>query len=372
MADAAVTVIGAGVVGLATAAELAAHFAPVLLLERYPKVGQETSSRNSEVIHAGLYYPHGSLKAELCIEGRHLLYELAERHGIPHRRVTKIITAASPGELEALERLYHHGRNNGVELELITAGAAHALEPHIASAGAIVSPTTGIISAHGLMDYFHHAALERGAVVQTRCEVTGIARVSGGYAVMIREGGEESTFTTERLVNAAGLESDTIAALAGIDVDAADYRLHWCKGSYFALNGALRHLVQRLVYPVPPKESLGVHALMDLAGRVRFGPDVEYLPGRTLAYAVDEEKRPAFAASVRHILPMVKDDDLTPDMSGIRPKLQRKGEPVRDYIIAEESGRGLPGFINLIGIESPGLTASPAIARRVLSLCRSL
>ena len=371
MADVAVTIIGGGAVGLAVAAGVAKHYSPVYLLERNPKYGQETSSRNSEVIHAGIYYPHGSLKARLCVRGRTMVYELCERHDIPHRRITKIITAAHQGELPELERLYQHGLANGVELSMMTAEQVHAMEPHIASVGGIHSPTTGIISAHGLMDYYYHAARENGAEVQTHCEVIGLAKANGGYEVTIREGAQRSTFTSERVVNAAGLESDTIASLAGIDVDAAGYRIHYCKGSYFALSGSMSKLVTRLVYPVPPKESLGVHALVDLSGRVKFGPDVEYLPQRVLDYRVEESKRQTFAESVRRIMPMVRDEDLTPDMSGIRAKLQAQGGPARDFIIRHECDKGLAGLYSLVGIESPGLTASPAIAEYVLELLRS-
>jgi L-2-hydroxyglutarate oxidase LhgO len=368
MADAAVTVIGGGVVGLAIAAELAREYQPLFLLERHPKYGQETSSRNSEVIHAGIYYPHGSLKATLCVEGKHLLYELCETHDIPYRRITKIITAARPEELPQLEKLYAHGTGNGVELEMLTADQVHALEPHIASAGGILSPSTGIISAHGLMDYYYHAARERGAEIQTHCEVVGVLKKNPEFEITIKEGEETSSFTSEWVINAAGLECDTIAALAGIDVDAAGYRLHHCKGSYFAVTGPRSRILSRLVYPIPPKESLGVHALVDLGGRLKFGPDVEYMGARDYNYTVDDAKRHAFAESVRRIVPSIEDSDLTPDMSGIRAKLQAKGEPVRDYVIRHEADRGLPGLINLIGIESPGLTASPAIARYVAEL----
>jgi L-2-hydroxyglutarate oxidase LhgO len=365
MADAAVTVIGAGAVGLAIGAELSRLHSPVFILERYAKYGQETSSRNSEVIHAGMYYPHNSLKATLCVEGREILYDLCARHQIPHHRITKIITAATAAEVPGLEKLFAHGRGNGVELEMLTAEQVHGMEPHIASTAGIFSPTTGIISAHGLMDYYYHTARNNGAEVQTHCEVVGLEKSGNGYRVTINEGGTISSFTSERVVNAAGLESDTIAALAGIDVDTAGYRIRFCKGSYFALSGAKAQLIKRLVYPVPPKESLGVHALIDLAGRVKFGPDVEYLSERKLEYAVDETKRHVFAESVRRIMPSVEDEDLTPDMSGMRAKLQGPGEPVRDFVIRHEADRGLPGLINLIGIESPGLTSSPAIARYV-------
>lgn len=368
MADAAVTIIGGGVVGLAIAAELSPTHSPLFVLERREKYGQETSSRNSEVIHAGIYYPHHSLKAKMCVDGRRLLYDMCEKHGVPFRRITKVITATSQDEVPGLEKLYQHGLGNGAELELLTEKQVHALEPHIASVAGILSPSTGILSAHGLMDCYYHTAKAHGAEIQTHCEVVGVEKRSADFLITIRESNGLSTFTSERVVNAAGLECDTISQLAGIDIDAAGYRIHYAKGCYFALPSSYRNLITRLVYPVPTKETLGVHALIDLGGRVKFGPDIEYLPDRSLNYDVDENKRHAFAESVRRILPMVKDDDLSPDMSGIRPKLQTEGGKVQDFIIREEADKGLPGFINLVGIESPGLTASPAIARHVRKL----
>jgi L-2-hydroxyglutarate oxidase LhgO len=204
--------------------------------------------------------------------------------------------------------------------------------------------------------------------LQVRCSVKGLERDGGIYRITIREQGGESTFTSDRVVNAAGMEADTIAALAGIDVDGEGYRLHWCKGSYFTLPSGYRNLVSRLVYPVPTKHSLGVHVVLDLGGRIKFGPDVEYLQERTPDYSVAEGKRSAFGESARRILPAVRDEDLTPDMSGIRAKLQPPGGQTRDFLIREEADRGLPGLVNLVGIESPGLTASPAIARYVTRL----
>jgi len=368
MADAAITVIGGGVVGLAIAAELSRGHAPLILVERNPKYGQETSSRNSEVIHAGIYYAGGSLKARLCVEGNRLLYEICGRHDIPHRRVTKIITATRASEEPELLRLHALGTGNGVALRMMSAAEVLALEPQIVTVGGLFSPNTGIISAHALMDFFCRTAKEQGAHVQTHCTVEALERRSDDYLITLNEGGERSTITSERVINAAGLESDTIAALAGIDVDGAGYRLHYSRGCYFSLPASLSACVSRLVYPVPTNETLGVHAVVDLGGRLKFGPDIEYLRDRVLDYRVDEKKRGDFGASVRRILPHIRDEDLTPDMSGIRPKLQGPGEPPRDFLIREESDRGLPGFINLVGIESPGLTASPAIARYVAGL----
>lgn len=368
VADTAVTVVGAGVVGLAVAARLAPSYPNLVLLERKERHGLETSSRNSEVIHAGLYYPEGSLKARLCVEGNRRLYEIGARHGVPHRRCTKLITATTPEELPALERLLALGRASGVALRQISAEEAHALEPRVRFAGALFSPDTGIVSAHDLMDLFLSQARAAGALFQPQSELVAIERRTADYRLVLRRREQTESFTCERVVNAAGLEADSVAELAGIDLDAASYRLRWCKGSYFSASGGHAGLLSRLVYPLPGLVSLGVHALIDLAGRLRFGPDVEYLPERRLDYRVDEAKRAAFGEAVRRLVPSIRDEDLAPDISGIRPKLQGPGQPFRDFVIAEESARGLPGFVNLVGIDSPGLTASPAIAEHVAGL----
>lgn len=368
MPDFAVVIVGGGVVGLAIAAEISKSHAPVVLVERNDRYGSETSSRNSEVIHAGLYYPEGSLKARLCVEGNRRLYELCSHHDIPHRRFTKILTATTPDELLAAEAIFERGKANGARLERLTAEHVHALEPHIVSVGGILSHSTGVISAHGLMDYFAHTAKSNGTILQLRCAVVSIEHGTDGYTLGLLEGNERSSITAERVINAAGLESDTIAELAGMNVEKEGYRLHWSKGCYFSAPGAYRGKVSRLIYPVPTRHSLGIHVVLDLAGRLRFGPDVEYLADRKPDYTVNPARRAAFAASVRRILPFVQDEDLTPDMAGIRPKLQRPDEEFRDFVIKEESDKGLPGFINLIGIESPGLTASPAIANMMSAL----
>jgi L-2-hydroxyglutarate oxidase LhgO len=365
MADTPITVVGAGVVGLAVAARLARRFPELVILERRERPGTETSSRNSEVIHAGLYYPAGSLKARLCVRGRDLLYELCARRQVPHRRVTKLIVARTGEEVPELERLAALGRSNGVELQMKTADQCRALEPAVTAVAGLFSPTTGIISAHGLMDALLREARDHGAILQTRAELVGIERRDGDYRLQLRTPGGVETLTSERVVNAAGLESDTVAGLAGIDVEAAGYRLHWCKGSYFAVNGRKAGLVSRLVYPVPTQVSLGVHAVLGLDGRLRFGPDIEYLPARRLDHAVAESRRAAFGEAVRRLLPAIVDEDLTPDIAGIRPKLQAPGEGFRDFVIAEETARGRAGLVDLVGIDSPGLTSSPAIAEEV-------
>jgi L-2-hydroxyglutarate oxidase LhgO len=224
------------------------------------------------------------------------------------------------------------------------------------------------VDAHGLMDHFLQKTLAAGATLYPEATVEAIEPESGGYRLAIRRDGELESLTTERVVNSAGLEADTVAGLAGIDVEAAGYRQHWCKGSYFSAASRCARLVSTLVYPVTASDSLGVHVVLDTGGRLRFGPDAEYLPERRPDYRVDPARRGAFAEAARRLLPEITDEDLEPDISGIRPKLQAKGGAARDFVISEESARGLPGFVNLLGIESPGLTAAPAIAEHVARL----
>jgi L-2-hydroxyglutarate oxidase LhgO len=365
MADFEIAVIGAGVVGLSIAERLSAKHPRLVVLEKNEKYGLEASSRNSEVIHAGIYYEPGSLKARLCVEGRDELYAICKAHRISYKPMTKLITATTEEELAKLEGILQNAAKNGVRLELLDAPSALKLEPNIRTVGALFSPLTGVISVHDLMDYFYYAATTRGAVVQHRCEVAGVRLTGSEYEITIDEGGSRSNITSEIVINAAGLGSDLVAQMIGIDIEKAGYRLNYVKGSYFAIAPAKAGLVSRLVYPVPSNEGLGVHALLDWGGRLKFGPDVEYLENRVLDYSVADNKRHAFADSIRRILPAITDDDLSPDMSGIRPKLQKKGAPPRDFVIVHETGHNLPGFVNLIGIESPGLTSSPAIARHV-------
>ncbi|MEO5761100.1 MAG: NAD(P)/FAD-dependent oxidoreductase [Vicinamibacteria bacterium] len=365
MSDTSLTVIGAGAVGLAIAARLADRFPDLILLERREHHGTETSSRNSEVIHAGMYYAPGSLKARLCVEGNKLLYEYCARHDVSHVRTTKIIVAMIPEEVAHLEKIMVTGGQNGVEMELITGARSQELEPYVPAVAAIFSPTTGVISAHGLMDSLLHEIKMKGATFQSSAEVVGLEKQNSEYKVSINTPSGVESFTSERVINSAGLECDTVAALVGIDVDKAGYRLHYCKGSYFSVSASKSKMVSRLVYPVPTAVSLGVHALVDVAGRVRFGPDAEFTGSRELDYRVEADKRAAFAKGVRRLVPSLTEEDLSPDISGIRPKVQAPGEPAKDFIIRDETDRGYAGLINLIGIESPGLTSCLAIARYV-------
>jgi L-2-hydroxyglutarate oxidase LhgO len=284
---------------------------------------------------------------------------------VPHRRIGKVITAVDERELPQLEALFERGRANGVGLQRLGARETAELEPDVSSVGALFSPDTGIVSAHGLMNVLLAQARAGGATALFGAEVIALERTGEAWRITCRRDARTESFTSATVVNAAGLGSDEVAALARIDVDAAGYRLRYCKGDYFAVAPAKAGRVRHLVYAVPDAVSLGVHAVIGLDGRLRFGPDVTYLEGRTCVYAVDESKRAAFGAAVRRLMPALADGDLSPDTSGIRAKLQGPGQPFRDFVIAEESARGLPGLVNLVGIDSPGLTSSLAIADQV-------
>ncbi|MEQ8180768.1 MAG: NAD(P)/FAD-dependent oxidoreductase [Smithellaceae bacterium] len=359
MENADITIIGAGVIGLAIAAEIARPGLTVFILEKNPAHGSEISSRNSEVIHGGMYYPADSLKATLCVAGRALLYEIAVKNNIPHKKTGKLIVAVKPEETDEIERLHENARNNGVNsTELISTRKIDQLEPNIQACAALYSPETGIISAHDLMNYFLIQARNKKAELIVRTKVARIEQEARNYRIFTEnpEGGIFD-FTTGCVINAAGLESDTIANMAG-----GSYQLHYCKGDYCSISHVKRGTVQRLIYPVPAKNhvGLGVHLTIDLSGRLKLGPDATYIP-RTGNYAVAAAKASLFYQSAGRFLPFLKAENVSPDISGIRPKLQGPGDSFRDFVIKED----LPGFINLVGIESPGLTSSPAIARHV-------
>jgi len=361
-----VTIIGAGVIGLAVAAQVARQRRHVYVLEKNEGFGLETSSRHSGVIHAGIYYPQDSLKAKLCVAGNRRLYDLCPQYDIGCRRSGKLIVAADDGESGELEVLLERGRLNDAEdLKLLSRRELKALEPNVAGVAAMLSPSTGIIDSHGLMQYFISKAVEEGAQIAYKTRVVGIAKVADGYRVRVEDGGGESSFITRTLVNCAGLYSDKVAGMAGIDIDGAGYRLHYGKGEYFSLKSRRESAVSRLIYPVPPSNiaGVGIHITFDLEGRVRLGPNVQYVD--SLDYTVDNRHKKLFYDSAKKLLPAIEYDDIEPETAGIRPKLQEPGGEIRDFVIRDEADKGLPAFINLIGIESPGLTAAPAIAEYV-------
>jgi len=365
-----ITIIGAGIVGLAVAEKVTKKNRSVYILEKNPSFGMETSSRNSEVIHSGIYYPEGSLRHHLCLRGNIMLYNICSANGINFVQTGKYI-AALQNELDDLHELFLNARKNEVPgVEILSGAAVRLEEPDIKCKEAVFSPTAGIVDSHALMEYFLNRAKTAGADAVFETEVTGIEKLSDGYEVEVRESsGENFKFKSQIIINCAGLNSDTLAAMAGIDVTAEGLVLNYCKGSYFRISNPGRLNVSHLIYPVVKKDSvsLGVHVTPDLGGGIRLGPDAEYIK-RCSDYTVDESKKGEFFKSVSRFLRGIEEDELYPDTSGIRPKLQGPGEGYRDFVIRQEKDRGLPGFINLAGIDSPGLTASPAIAEMVADM----
>ena len=369
-----IAIIGAGVAGLAIAAQVARRDRVVYVLEKNERFGQEISSRQSGVIHSGIYYPAGSLKARFCVEGNRLLYELCQKHGIGHKKLGKLIVATSDAESGQLQELQGKGKRNGAEgLRLLSRRELKKLEPDVEGVAALLSPSTGIIDSHALMEYFAAQAREGGAEIACKKKVMDIEKLGNGYKVTVEEADKEVfSFETRLLINCAGLNCDKIAEMAGIDIAKAGYRLHYCKGEYFSVGGGKNKLVKRLIYPVPETKvtGLGVHVTLDLEGRMRLGPNAEYVD--SIDYTVDTRHKQTFYNSAKKMLPFIEYDDLEPEMAGIRPKLQGPGDDFRDFVIREESDKGLPGFIDLIGIESPGLTSSPAIGRYVASMVENI
>ena len=368
-----VTIIGAGIIGLAVAAKVADSRRQVFVLERNERFGMETSSRSSEVIHSGIYYPPGSLKATTCVRGNALTYEICRNHGIDHGQPGKLIVATDDWETDELEILLQRGRENGVEgLKILSAREVKAIEPNIEASAAIFSPSTGIVDSFALMSCFFTRAREKGADAVYRSEVTATDRTGSGYRVTVADDSGHFSFETAVVVNCAGLNSDRVAALAGVDIDRAGYRIHYCKGEYFSVAREKGKLVGKLIYPLPETDGtgLGIHTNFNLEGKMLLGPNAIYV--NDIDYTVDETHREAFVRSVKRFLPFIEAGDLEPDTAGIRPALQKPGGGFRDFIIAEESDRGLPGLINLVGIESPGLTSAPAIADMVSGIVREI
>jgi L-2-hydroxyglutarate oxidase LhgO len=357
-------VIGAGVVGLAIARALALAGREVLVLEQERWIGSDTSSRNSEVIHAGLYYPQGSLKARLCVAGRHALYAYCAERGLAHRRTGKLLVACKDEEIAVLQGVKKRAEANGVDdLQWLGASAVRALEPELSCVAACLSPSTGIIDSHALMLSYQAEAEAAGAMVVLRAPVLG-GRVAGsGFALEVG-GAEPMTLETELLVNSAGLHAPALSrSIAGIP-PASIPQEYFCRGVYFTLSG--RQPFRHLLYPVPEGAGLGVHLTLDLAGQARFGPDVEWIDG--IDYTVDPHRGDRFYAAIRTYWPTLKDGALQPGYAGIRPKISPPGAPAADFVVQGPAEHGVPGLVNLYGIESPGLTASLAIADHVASL----
>ncbi len=359
-----VAVVGAGIVGLAIAAALARRGRDILVLESEGQIGTGMSSRNSEVVHAGIYYPRGSLKAKLCVEGRELLYAYSAERGVPFRKLGKLIVAADESELAALEALHGRAIANGVgDLRRLDRAEARALEPALACRAALLSPSTGVIDSHALMLAYHGEAETCGAVIAFHAPLVRAMATSGGFVLDVG-GKEPCRLKCRHLVIAAGLAAVAVARrIEGLSPSALP-QTYVCKGSYYRL--ARRAPFSRLVYPLPDSGGLGVHLTLDMAGQARFGPDTEW--GDVPDYDVDPGRATGFYAAIRRYWPDLPDGALVPDYAGIRPKISGPTEPAADFRIDELARHGVPGLVNLFGIESPGLTASPAIAEYVAEL----
>lgn len=356
-------VVGAGVVGLAVARRLTQAGREVIILEAAKAIGSGISSRNSEVIHAGIYYPSGSLKARLCVAGKAALYEYCAAHGVGHRRCGKLLVATDEAQVSKLDTLTAQAQTNGVhDLIRLSPRETQALEPKLHCVAALLSPSTGIIDSHGLMLSLLGQAEQAGAVLALNCPVLSGRCEDDGLVLQV--GGDEPTeIHADSVINCAGLGAVALAqGLAGMD-RASLPPLYLAKGNYFSLAG--KAPFSHLIYPMPEAAGLGVHLTLDLAGQARFGPDVEWVTAEN--YQVNPERCTGFYAEIRRYWPELQDDALQPAYAGIRPKLQGPNGPATDFVIQTQAQHGVPGLINLFGIESPGLTASLALADEVFA-----
>ncbi len=353
-----ILVVGAGIVGLAVGRALALRGHAVVVAEAEGGIGTGVSARNSEVIHGGMYYPAGSLRARHCVEGARRLYAFCASHGVPHRACGKLIVATDAGERGSIEAIHARGLVNGVEgLVLLDGPQARALEPNLACVAALHAPGTGIVDSHALMLAVQGDIEDRGGAIAFHSPVAGLSRADGAWIATVN--GDSLPF--DAVVNAAGLGAQAVAkAVGGFPPERIPRRI-LAKGSYFGCHG--RPAFSRLIYPAPVEGGLGIHLTLDLAGRMRFGPDVEWV--ETEDYAVDPGRADAFARAIRRYWPGLPDGALTPDYAGLRPKITGPGEPAADFVIDGPAEHGLERLVHLFGIESPGLTASLSLAEEV-------
>ena len=362
-------VIGAGVVGLAVARALALARREVVILEAEDAIGTHTSSRNSEVIHAGIYYPKDSLKARACVEGRRRLYAYCEEHGVPHRRCGKLIVATNEGQIVELKKIQRKAHENGVaDVAEIPAADAMAMEPALHCVAALHSPSTGIIDSHALMLAYLGDAESAGAMLGLRSSLEKVFIRENAFELHVKN---SEPILTKILVNSAGLRAPSVASLISGFPAAKIPPEFYAKGNYYSLAG--RPPFSRLVYPVPEPGGLGVHVTLDLAGQARFGPDVEWMEriGSEADYAVDPRRAERFYAAIRRYWPALPDGALAPGYAGIRPKISGPKEPAADFLIQGPAEHGIAGLVNLFGIESPGLTASLALADDVAAILKA-
>jgi L-2-hydroxyglutarate oxidase LhgO len=364
-ADIESIVIGAGVVGLAAARALAAAGHDVMVLEQHDLIGSETSSRNSEVVHAGIYYPPGSLRATLCVRGKEMLYRFCAENGVAHARCGKLIVATHESQLGKLATIKETAARNGVtDLEPIGGNAARDLEPELACVAALVSPSTGIVDSHGLMIALEGHVETNGGSVVLRCPVERIERDAAGLFRLTTGGENPGTITAKNLVNSAGLHATKLARTLSLGDSYTPPETYYAKGQYYALSGPSPF--KRHIYPMPDGAWLGLHATVDIGGRCKFGPDIAWTEG--IDYSFEPEKLARFLDFIRSYYPGLDESRLHPDYTGVRPKLYREGEPVPDFAIHGPEKHGQAGLVALYGIESPGLTAALAIGELVAAM----
>jgi L-2-hydroxyglutarate oxidase LhgO len=357
-------VVGAGIIGLAIARALAQQGHETLVVERHSRPGQETTSRNSGVIHSGIYYPTGSLKARLCVRGRDLLYAYCAQRGVAYRRCGKLIVA-SESQVKALEALQRKAIANGVtDLAMLNADEVRTLEPSVQCAAALLSPSTGIVDVHELLIGYLGDFESHGGVLALQSHLDQAEIVPDGFVLRVRSGDSDSELHCKQLINCAGLSALNLLRHIGGYPQQRWRRAYYAKGNYFVCQGLKPF--QRLVYPMPSNAGLGVHATLDMDGTTRFGPDVQWV--EELDYDVDPERAPAFYAAIREYWPSIPDGSLQPGYAGIRPKLVGADASAADFEIESVDAHGIPGLINLLGIESPGLTSSLAIGELVAAI----
>ncbi|MGK0249009.1 MAG: L-2-hydroxyglutarate oxidase LhgO [Oleispira sp.] len=369
-------IIGAGVIGLAIAFKLSQRLphTKILLIESHHQFGTETSSRNSEVIHAGIYYPENSLKAELCLNGAKQLYQFCQDYAVPYKRIGKLIIASNDSDIDELERLHHNAHKNNVSLTLLSQKDCHNLEPNIKAKAALISPNTGIIDSHQFMQTLLRLAEQQGVLYSPNTQFLNAEENTHGFNVQVNTADGPFSFTCQQLINSAGLHAPDVAKrISAINMAITDTsdrlrslipEYHLCRGQYYSYQG--KAPFSHLIYPIPNQNTagLGIHATLDLSGQVRFGPDVEFI--KTLDYSTNEPRKKHFIQAIKRYFPNLDAEKLIPSYCGIRPKLTGPTESAADFIIQTFKEHNVLGLINLFGIESPGLTSSLAVADRVI------
>lgn len=367
MDPANIVVIGGGIVGLAVAARLSRKHKDVYVLEKNRRIGQEISSHNSGVIHSGIHYPPGSLKAKLCVQGNNMIYDICKKNEIPFKRFGKLTVAYEEPQVKVLDQLFSNGKGNGVPgMSFLDSGQIKQMEPNVNAIKALYTPTSGIVEQDDLIQYFASSTIRNEGVISTQTEVTGIRYNGTHYEISGTSVGKSFTLDCNTVINCAGLYSDKVAEMVGLNANILGYRLSYYKGDYYRVIGPPP--VSMLVYPVPRGAGLGVHLTPDMSGSVKLGPNaysisrIDYGPGSNAGDFLEDASK---------FIPGIKTRRLEYDSSGIRPKLSGSDKQFKDFIVRNEKDHGFPGFINLIGIESPGLTASPAIAEYVSGIYES-